>query len=265
MIFTAISLLILFNGCFSPSVGCTVGDSPACLPLTSNSIQERHMRELISIEGTVWPCGFFPFCASLVNRTSDKVLMTKCGDFKRPTGFAEIQIINTVFRDINRDGTCGMFDADCWQSLTLYAIGEPNPMSAAALRLARIGEVVWGTSISTLMTYGWPMISINSEYIDKSSRSSTVSINSGSINDDTQGDETMQEESTSQASNCAYDCQNVGGILGNYETVWVPSVLSDETDVLFQWQFARPTDYTIYGDCPNNCTQTSYGRYCIEM
>lgn len=46
------------------------------------------------------------------------------------------------------------------QDLILYSTAEPRPMCQSALLWARLGGVVWGTSMATLMRLGWDQIDL---------------------------------------------------------------------------------------------------------
>ncbi len=46
------------------------------------------------------------------------------------------------------------------QDLVLYTTAEPCPMCQGALLWARLGGVVWGTSIPTLVKLGWDQIDL---------------------------------------------------------------------------------------------------------
>ncbi|CEQ42675.1 SPOSA6832_04514, partial [Sporobolomyces salmonicolor] len=54
---------------------------------------------------------------------------------------------------------------NAWKDLTMYTTGEPCPMCASALRWAGIGEVVWATSIETLIKGGYGQIYLPSSLI----------------------------------------------------------------------------------------------------
>jgi tRNA(Arg) A34 adenosine deaminase TadA len=49
--------------------------------------------------------------------------------------------------------------------LTLYTTAEPCPMCMAAILWAGVGEVVYGTSIPTLISLGWPQIVLRAEEV----------------------------------------------------------------------------------------------------
>lgn len=62
-----------------------------------------------------------------------------------------------------------------WSQLTLYTTAEPCPMCMAAILWTGIGQVVYGTAISTLRSLGWNQIQISAQaVIDASHRPQTV-------------------------------------------------------------------------------------------
>jgi tRNA(Arg) A34 adenosine deaminase TadA len=88
----------------------------------------------------------FPFGAVIV-RAADRAVMAEGVNNGRanPTLHGEIAAINDyVARHGNRS----------WQEAILYTTGEPCPMCMSALAWARIGGVVYGTSIATLRRVG---------------------------------------------------------------------------------------------------------------
>ena len=94
----------------------------------------------------------FPFGAVIV-RAADRTVMASgvnTGDVN-PTLHGEIVAINDY---VARHGHRG------WQDMILYTTGEPCPMCMAALARARIGGVVYGTSIEKLRGFGIDQILI---------------------------------------------------------------------------------------------------------
>ena len=89
---------------------------------------------------------FFPFGAVIL-RAADRVVMATGANNRRanPTFHGEIVAINDY---VARHGNEG------WGEVILYTTGEPCPMCMGALTWARIGGVVWGTSIETLRKLG---------------------------------------------------------------------------------------------------------------
>lgn len=88
----------------------------------------------------------FPFGAVIV-RAADRAVMASGVNTGRanPTLHGEIVAINDY---VDRHGNRG------WEEMVLYTTGEPCPMCMSALAWARIGGVVYGTSIETLQQVG---------------------------------------------------------------------------------------------------------------
>jgi tRNA(Arg) A34 adenosine deaminase TadA len=88
----------------------------------------------------------FPFGAVIVRAVDSVVLAAGVNNGSlNPTLHGEIAAINDY---VARHGNRG------WENLILYTTGEPCPMCMAALAWARIGGVVYGTSIETLRQFG---------------------------------------------------------------------------------------------------------------
>jgi len=94
----------------------------------------------------------FPFGAVIV-RAADRTVMASGVNTGgvNPTLHGEIVAINDY---VARHGHRG------WQDMILYTTGEPCPMCMAALAWARIGGVVYGTSIEKLRGFGIDQILI---------------------------------------------------------------------------------------------------------
>jgi tRNA(Arg) A34 adenosine deaminase TadA len=89
---------------------------------------------------------FFPFGTAMVRAGDREVMATGVNNRSaNPTLHGEIVAINDyVARHGNR----------AWGEVILYTTGEPCPMCMGALAWARIGGVVYGTSIETLQKLG---------------------------------------------------------------------------------------------------------------
>jgi tRNA(adenine34) deaminase len=89
---------------------------------------------------------FFPFGAVIV-RAGDRQIMASGvnNGSANPTLHGEIVAINDY---VSWHGNQG------WEEVILYTTGEPCPMCMSALAWARIGGVVYGTSIETLRQMG---------------------------------------------------------------------------------------------------------------
>jgi len=55
--------------------------------------------------------------------------------------------------------------AETWKELSLYTNAEPCPMCASAIRWSSFAELIYGTSISTLIKQGWRQITIPSNIV----------------------------------------------------------------------------------------------------
>jgi tRNA(Arg) A34 adenosine deaminase TadA len=89
---------------------------------------------------------FFPFGAVIVRAADRRVMAAGTNNGgANPIWHGEIVAINDY---VARYGNRG------WQEAILYTTGEPCPMCMSALAWARIGGVVYGTSIETLRRLG---------------------------------------------------------------------------------------------------------------
>jgi tRNA(adenine34) deaminase len=89
---------------------------------------------------------FFPFGAVIVRAADRQIMATGVNNGSaNPIFHGEIVAINDY---ISRHGNQG------WEEVILYTTGEPCPMCMSALTWARVGGVVYGTSIETLRQAG---------------------------------------------------------------------------------------------------------------
>lgn len=65
--------------------------------------------------------------------------------------------------------------------LTLYTTAEPCPMCMAAILWSGIGEVVYGTSITTLIALGWPQIVLRAEEVATRANFAACSLVGGAL------------------------------------------------------------------------------------
>lgn len=95
-----------------------------------------------------------PFGAVIVDRASGDVLCTgrnRSSEHRIYHGEMDAMI------------TCGLERPDLdWSSTVLYTTGEPCPMCMSAAVWLRIGEVVYATSIASLIEMGWNQIDLTS-------------------------------------------------------------------------------------------------------
>jgi tRNA(Arg) A34 adenosine deaminase TadA len=88
----------------------------------------------------------FPFGAVIVQAADRQIMATGVNNGSvNPTLHGEIVAINDY---VSRYGNEG------WGKVIIYTTGEPCPMCMSALAWARIGGVVYGTSIETLRQVG---------------------------------------------------------------------------------------------------------------
>ena len=106
-------------------------------------IHEQAMRQAIAVARQT---RFFPFGAVIVRAVDRQVMAAGANNGSaNPILHGEIVAINDY---VSRHGNRG------WEEAILYTTGEPCPMCMSALAWARIGGVVYGTSIETLRRVG---------------------------------------------------------------------------------------------------------------
>jgi tRNA(Arg) A34 adenosine deaminase TadA len=94
----------------------------------------------------------FPFGAVILRAEDRQVMAAGVNrSAANPTYHGEIVALDDYIR---RHGNRG------WSEMVLYTTGEPCPMCMSALAWARIGGVVWGTSIESLSRFGIDQILI---------------------------------------------------------------------------------------------------------
>ncbi len=126
-----------------------------------------HMKEAIRV-AKMNPSA--PFGAVLVDRRTGMVVAEGVNRSSvNPTLHGEIAAINDY---ASRDGAG-------WHELTLYTTAEPCCMCQGAILWSGIQEVVFGTSISQLMSIGWKQIDISSAEVTARSWDPNVSIHGG--------------------------------------------------------------------------------------
>jgi len=126
----------------------------AKLPVIPAAQHEKAMRLAIE-EGRRNP--FFPFGAVIVRAATGEVTARGVNNTRaNPTLHGEIACMND---HVARNGNTG------WPDLVLYTTAEPCPMCMSALCWARIGGVVFGTSIDGLKRVGIDQIDIASRAV----------------------------------------------------------------------------------------------------
>ncbi|GAA5839141.1 hypothetical protein JCM9279_002606 [Rhodotorula babjevae] len=118
------------------------------------------------------PCSLFPFGVAIVNTTSDElvcVAANKVGVTGNPSLHGEISGLTRCTEVLTEKGLTPQEILKAWPQFTMS--GEPCPMCASALRWAGMGEVVWATSIETIIKGGRNQIYLPSSLIVQASYS----------------------------------------------------------------------------------------------
>lgn len=111
-------------------------------------------------------CPMMPFGAVLVNKSSGLEFMRSCNTvYIDSTNHAEMNVMQLAAHYYPGKSQAW------WNQLTLYTNAEPCAMCMAAVRWVGIGEVVYGTSISTQSSFGWGSIDISAVSINQHSNS----------------------------------------------------------------------------------------------
>ncbi|GAA6036260.1 hypothetical protein JCM8097_006864 [Rhodosporidiobolus ruineniae] len=120
------------------------------------------------------PCSHFPFGVAIVNTTSDELVCAaanRVGVTGDPSMHGEISGLHRCTEVLTERGLSPAEILAAWPKMTMYTTGEPCPMCASALRWAGMGEVVWGSSIETIIKGGRNQIYIPSSMIVSASYS----------------------------------------------------------------------------------------------
>ena len=101
-----------------------------------------------------------PFGSVIIRAHDAQLMASGVNDGRRnPTLHGEIAAMNDYVRKHGNQG---------WDGMILYTTGEPCPMCISALIWARIGGVVFGTSIAQLARVGFNQIDIASASVIRS-------------------------------------------------------------------------------------------------
>ncbi|GAA5920108.1 hypothetical protein JCM1841_004103 [Sporobolomyces salmonicolor] len=114
------------------------------------------------------PCSPYHFGVAVVNTTSDELVCVAANSVSttgNPSMHGEITGLQRCTEVLSERGLTPGEILNAWKDLTMYTTGEPCPMCASALRWAGIGEVVWATSIETLIKGGYGQIYLPSSLI----------------------------------------------------------------------------------------------------
>ena len=142
-------------------------------------IDETHMRAIVQLAKEANPS--LPFAAAIVDRRDNSVICTGVNSvhaLKNPTLHAEIATINNCSQSIG-------YDRQTWHNFTLYTTGESCPMCMSAIEWARIGRVVYGTSIDFLVQTGWHQITISSKQVNEKTIFNSCEIVGGILESET--------------------------------------------------------------------------------
>lgn len=136
------------------------------------------MRVASSANLALSPCPFAPFGAAIVNHTppssaGDLICtgLNHNGLTGNPSLHGEMAALancSEILTSPRHAGGFGLSAAEALESykhFTLYTTGEPCPMCASAIRWAGFKEMVFGTSITTLVDFGWSQIGIESKEV----------------------------------------------------------------------------------------------------
>lgn len=120
------------------------------------------------------PCSIAPFGVAVVNTSSNELVCiaaNRVGITGNPTQHGEITGLDVCSDVLRAKGLSPQEMLAAWKSFSMYTNGEPCPMCASALRWAGIGEVIWGTSIETIIKGGRSQIYLPSSLIVSASYS----------------------------------------------------------------------------------------------
>jgi tRNA(Arg) A34 adenosine deaminase TadA len=117
-----------------------------------------------------------PFGALLVDISTGEIVAEGVNRWREnPTWHGEIDAINRC-----ASGRPGI----AWPGLRLYTTAEPCCMCQGAILWAGIPEVIFGTSIRTLIRLGWRQIDIAAEEVVRRSNISGCRVTGGVLEDD---------------------------------------------------------------------------------
>ncbi|GAA5827826.1 hypothetical protein JCM11251_007691 [Rhodosporidiobolus azoricus] len=156
------------------------------------------------------PCGQFPFGAVVVNTTSDElvcVAANKAGATGNPSMHGEISALHRCTEVLTERGLTPSEILASWKDFSLYTTGEPCSGCSTFIRYAGLGELVWASSVETIIKGGRNQIYLPSSLIVQASYSLP------------------------------------------HQTLWYGSVLANETDPYFFYQFNETAP------CPAECSR----------
>lgn len=116
----------------------------------AEAVEHRHFMRMAMEQAKLNPTR--PFGAVVVDRKDGSVL---------GAGVNRVEISPILHGETAALDACARAYPDArWPMLTLYTTAEPCPMCAAALAWTRVGEIVIGTSIDTMIGLGFNQLHI---------------------------------------------------------------------------------------------------------
>ncbi|GAA5824239.1 hypothetical protein JCM5353_000362 [Sporobolomyces roseus] len=137
------------------------------VPATTRTFWMRKASQAVG-EITGHPCSRFHFGAVVVNTTTDELVCVSANQVSlkgNPTLHGEIAALNRCTEVLAERGLAPLEILAAWKDLSMYTTGEPCSMCSSALRWSGIGEVIWATSIETVVKNGYPQIYLPSSAI----------------------------------------------------------------------------------------------------
>ncbi|KAK4052603.1 hypothetical protein OIO90_004231 [Microbotryomycetes sp. JL221] len=116
-------------------------------------------------------CSIAPFGSVVVDHKPDGtdeivcVAANQVGVVGDPSMHGEMTAIRVCTEVLKNRGLSPQEMLLAWRNFTMYTNGEPCPMCASALRWSGLKEVVWGTSIETIIKHGRSQIYLPSSLI----------------------------------------------------------------------------------------------------
>ncbi|KAL2801998.1 cytidine deaminase-like protein [Aspergillus granulosus] len=140
------------------------------------TIREYWMRQtLVALNDSGSPCPFYPFGAVVVNHTNNKLGELICTGVNQGRQSGNMMLHGEVSTILNctsllqdPNGKFKLSPAEtiaAFQEFSLYTNAESCPMCASAIRWNGFKEYIYGTSIETLVEFGFAQITISSEEI----------------------------------------------------------------------------------------------------
>lgn len=141
----------------------------------NNEVQyEDYMKELITLSKQN---PRYPFAAMIIDNKTGKMLCAGVNtEGNNPTFHGEIVAI----------GHCAAkYPKLNWSGTTLLTTAEPCTMCAAAIALAGISKIVYGTSIAFLLEHGWHQIKLDSKTVIKHAPFRKIAVVGGVLHEKT--------------------------------------------------------------------------------